>query len=147
VAFADGAGFHRIARIFSPGEWQGVIVASGALAAFALLLYLWQAYRRRSMLVRRTAGTLVVLATLAAIIALVSLDLYGPLAQADAVILWQPAVLRSIPTEADTTQKTETIPIGTIAIANKTFLGWVRLAFPNQQTGWVRKDDVVWLYR
>jgi hypothetical protein len=30
---------------------------------------------------------------------------------------------------------------------DRTFLGWARLAFPNGQTGWVRQEDIVWLYR
>jgi hypothetical protein len=68
-------------------------------------------------------------------------------AQAESVIVARPATLRSIPTEADTTQKTSPLAAGSIALADKTFLGWTRLAFENGQTGWVRKDDIVPLWK
>jgi len=59
------------------------------------------------------------------------------------VIAWRAGTLRSIPTEADTTQKTIALPAGSVAVQDKTFLGWVRLDFENGQTGWVRKEDVI----
>ena len=36
---------------------------------------------------------------------------------------------------------------GSVAIVDNTYLGWVRLSFENGQTGWVRKEDVVWFWR
>ena len=71
---------------------------------------------------------------------------YGETADARAVIAWHGGILRSIPTEADTTQKTATLAPGSIAVIDQTFLGWVRLSFANGQTGWVRQDDVVNLW-
>jgi hypothetical protein len=54
--------------------------------------------------------------------------------------------LRSIPTEADTTQKSTTLAAGSVAVVDKTFISWVHLAFDNGQTGWVRQDDTVGLW-
>ena len=79
--------------------------------------------------------------------AVTSLHFYGDTADARAAIAWHQVLLRSIPTEADTQQKTSSLPAGSLAVVDKTFLGWVRLAFPNGQTGWVRQEDIVWLYR
>ena len=78
---------------------------------------------------------------------LVSLHLYGATTDPRAAIAWHQVLLRSIPTEADTQQKTASLPAGSLGIVDREFLGWVRLAFANGQTGWVRHQDIVWLYR
>jgi hypothetical protein len=56
-------------------------------------------------------------------------------------------VLRSIPTEADTTQKTSPLSAGSVAVVEKTFLGWSKLNFAAGQSGWVRTADLIKLYR
>ena len=71
---------------------------------------------------------------------------YGVAANANAVVVWHAATLRSIPTDADTTQKTTPLNPGSVAVANKTFLTWTRLAFDNGQTGWVPTADLVPLW-
>ena len=85
-------------------------------------------------------------ATLLGLAALASLHAYGETADRRAVIAWRAGTLRSIPTEADTTQKTTVLPPGSLAIVDKTFLGWDHLRFENGQTGWVRKEDVIALW-
>ena len=72
---------------------------------------------------------------------------YGPAAHPAAAIVARATVLRSIPTEADTTQKTTPLTAGGLARLEGSFLGWRRLAFPNGQTGWVRREDVVPVWR
>jgi hypothetical protein len=78
-----------------------------------------------------------------------SLRVYSPLNDARAVIIWHDTTLRSIPTEADTAQKTTPLPAGTVAIINHTFVpgAWARLSFPNGQTGWLRSEDLVKLWQ
>ncbi len=85
-------------------------------------------------------------AILAAGAGTLTLTTYGPLAHPGAVLVWQPTTLRSIPTEADT-QKATALSAGSLALADRTFLGWTRLEFPGGQTGWVRSGDLVRLYR
>ncbi len=75
----------------------------------------------------------------------VALHFYGPLAQPNAVLVWQATELRSIPTEAGE-QKTEPLAAGTIALAIKPFFGWEQLSFPNGQTGWIRREHLQPLY-
>ena len=72
---------------------------------------------------------------------------YGMAGDARAVLVARPGVLRSIPTEADTSQKTLPMVAGTMAIAERTFLGWTLVAFDNGQTGWVRKQEIVPLWK
>jgi hypothetical protein len=61
-------------------------------------------------------------------------------------VVWRTGILRSIPTEADVSQKTTPLPAGSTAIADKAFLGWLRLAFPNGETGWIPKGEAVFLW-
>ena len=63
------------------------------------------------------------------------------------MIVWRPGTLRSIPTEADTTQKTSALPAGSVAVTGRTFGSWTQLTFDNGQTGWVRKEELVPLWR
>ncbi|MEI6862619.1 MAG: hypothetical protein WCL04_10260, partial [Verrucomicrobiota bacterium] len=77
-----------------------------------------------------------------------SLRLYGPFANPHAVLVWQATKLRSIPTDVETAQKTTPLSPGLVAVVDSSFLGgrWLRLAFPNGQTGWVRQEMLVSLW-
>jgi hypothetical protein len=55
--------------------------------------------------------------------------------------------LWSIPTEADATQKMSPLSIGSIAVADRTFLGWTHLTFAGGQSGWAHTEDLIRLYR
>jgi asparagine N-glycosylation enzyme membrane subunit Stt3 len=146
--FALASGPHLLARLASPAEWQWLVVAAGFLLACALLLLLVRAYRTvSSAWMHPAAVAVIVLACLLLLGGLVSLHLYGATTDPRAAIAWHQVLLRSIPTEADTQQKTASLPAGSLGIVDREFLGWVRLAFANGQTGWVRHQDIVWLYR
>lgn len=133
-----------LARQGSPLRWQALLVAASWLAAAALAAALCAAYkkRRRPWLVLPALGFAVLLAAAS----LWSLHTYGVLKDTRAVMVVKPATLRSIPTELETPQKTTTLPIGAIAIADRTFLGWQRLVFGDGQTGWTRTDTIVPLW-
>ncbi len=138
----------RLAVHASPAQWQCLAGVGALLAALAPALLLCRAYGARGRWVGPLAWTALVAGLLLAGGAALSLRRYGPLADARAVVVWRAGVLRSIPTEADTTQKTTPLPAGLVAVADKTFLEgrWVRLAFPNGQTGWVRQEELVGLW-
>ncbi len=138
-----------LARVASPAVWQLILAGSAGLAAVALGLLLAFSYRSDGprpgwRIAARAALVLAVLLGLAAWVGWLS---YGAAADGRAVIVWQNGLLRSIPTEADTTQKTVPLSAGTLALVDKPFLGWVRLSFDNGQTGWVRQEDVIGLWR
>jgi hypothetical protein len=86
-------------------------------------------------------------AVLAGAASLVAYRAYGIAADTRAVVVWRAGTLRSIPTEADISQKTTAISAGSTAVADKAFLTWIRLAFPNGQTGWVQRSEAVYLWR
>jgi len=149
VELARGHGRFGLARLASPGEWQLALVAAALLIALALVLLLLKGYRRSGNWAQPTALTGILVAILLAAAATLSLRTYGQLAQPGAVFVWRPSLLRSIPTEADTSQKTSPLSAGSLAVADRTFpIGtWIHLVFPGGQTGWVRSEDVIRLYR
>ncbi|MFZ5496709.1 MAG: BatD family protein [Verrucomicrobiota bacterium] len=147
VELSRGEGRFKLARLASPGEWQLILVGSALLLAVALILLLLQGYRRIGGWGKPTALTASLLAVALAGAATFSLHTYGQLAHPGAVFVWRASVLRSIPTEADTSQKTSPLSAGSIAVVEKTFLGWTKLTFAGGQSGWVRTEDLIGLYR
>jgi tetratricopeptide (TPR) repeat protein len=146
--FAIASGPHLLARLASPAEWQWLLVGAGLVFAAGLLILLLRAYRSVSgEWVRPTAVGAVAVALVLALSAVISLHFYGETVDSRAAIAWHQVLLRSIPTEADTQQKTSSLPAGSLGVVDREFLGWVRLVFDNGQTGWVRQQDIVWLYR
>ncbi len=147
AAFITPSTYHSMARVLSPAEWQRVLVGCAWTAAVALFCFLFAAYQRTARAARFLGWTLLAVALVGAVSGGIGVGAYGNAADARAVILWKPSVLRSIPTEVDTVQKTSPLAAGTIAVADKTFLGWRRLAFENGQTGWVRQEELVPLWK
>lgn len=133
----------QLASLSSPARWQAALISSAWISALAIALGLQGAYvrRRRKFIV----GGLLAFALLLAAASGISLRTYGPLADARAVVVITPSTLRSIPTDLDT-QKSSPLSLGTVAVAEKTFLGWTRLSFPNGQTGWARTETLVNLW-
>ncbi|MES2691926.1 MAG: BatD family protein [Verrucomicrobiota bacterium] len=149
AAFINPGPRQSLARLASPAQWQRILIASAFLAALAIGLLLASAYSRRRSALALIAGGLLIVTLAAGASGIISLVTYGLAANPNAVIIARGGTLRSIPTEADTAQKTTPLAPGSLALADKTFLDgrWIRLAFENGQTGWVRKDDIVQLWR
>lgn len=147
VELSRGEGRYQIARLASPGEWQLLLLVAALLLAAALILLLLQGYRRIRGWGKPTALGASLLAVVLAGAATFSLHTYGQLASPDAVFVWRATTLRSIPTDADTAQKTSALSAGSIAVVEKTFLGWTKLNFPGGQSGWVRQEDLIGLYK
>lgn len=122
-------------------------MGAALLFAAALIVLLLQGYGRIGTWGKPVALTTSLLAMLLAAAATFSLHTYGALADPEVALVWKPSVLRSIPTEADTTQKTSPLSAGSIAVVEKTFLGWSKLNFAAGQSGWVRTENLIRLYR
>jgi tetratricopeptide (TPR) repeat protein len=145
----------------APATWQCAALLAALLAAAALALLLWRAYATAPLASPQArvlhhisarwpaplAWAVLISALLLGGAAASSLRLYGPLADARAVLVWQGGVLRSIPTEADAEQKTVPLSPGLVALdEGQPFLSWRHLSFPNGQTGWVRQETLVRLW-
>ena len=148
VSFLPPGPLQSLARLASPATWQFLLLAASLLVTAALAAFILGAYRRPSRLRLISALIALALGFLTAAASASSLYAYDTTAHADAVLAWRAGTLRSIPTEADNTQKTTTLPPGSLALADpNTFLGWTRLTFANGQTGWVRTEEVIPLWR
>lgn len=147
AAFIAPGPAHQFALLMAPAQWQLVLMLGCLSSAIAIGGLLAVAYFRLS---RRTAilsWSCLWFSFGAGLLGLVSWFTYGPAADADAAIVWRAGILRSIPTEADTAQKTTPLAAGSLARIGKTFLGWRQLTFEAGQTGWVRAEDVVPIWR
>ena len=147
--FASSHPPHVLARQFSAPQWQVIAILAMLLAAIGGAFLLLRGYGNRARWLKVTAVVFLSLASLVAAAAAFSLRVYSPVNDARSAIVWHTTTLRSIPTEADTTQKTTPLSAGTVTVIDRTFLTerWVHLAFSNGQTGWVRQEDLVPLWR
>lgn len=136
-----------LARMASPAVWELILVGASVLVALALGWLLWTAYHHRPRWTKALAGTMLVLGVLLAAAAFTGRATYGPAACPQAALVWRGTTLHSIPTEAETNQKTTALPAGSLGVIDRSFLGWVRLAFDNGQTGWVRQGELVLLWK
>lgn len=141
----DGSLAAQAAVQLSPAEWQRVSIMGAWTIAFALGLFLLHGYRNVRWL-RPTAAALSTLGLVAAAAGVTGALRYADLGSADAAITWRPTTLRSVPTEAATTQKATPLAAGSVARVTKPFLGWRRLEFTNGQTGWVQASDLIPLW-
>jgi len=137
-----------LARLESPGAWQRTGILCAGLLAASLALVLLSSYQvaRRSW-AAPTAAVLFALSVIGGTASLVGYRAYGIMADTRAVVVWRTGILRSIPTEADVSQKTTALAAGSTALADRSFLRWIRLSFPNGQTGWVRDNEALFLWR
>ena len=137
----------ELAGLASPAEWERVLIVGTSLIALALFLWLLVAYGHLPRGTRWAAWTGLSLGLLLVALSGISRSAYGIAAQPGAALVWRGGTLYSIPTEAETAQQTTPLPAGTMGVMDKTFLGWSRLTFPNGQTGWVRQDEIMLLWR
>jgi len=147
AAFVPPGPKQSVGRLAPPGAWQLALVIAAALAAAALGALLACGYRRAFGPAGWIAASGLGAAVLLAAVATVGFDAYGVTANRHAVLVWRAGTLRSIPTEADITQKTSPLAAGSLALSGKTLLGWVQLTFENGQTGWVRREELIPLWR
>lgn len=147
AAFLRPGATPSLAALTSPGNWQRLIVAAAIAAAVALGLMLFNAYGRRSPVLFWSGFAGFILCSIFALVGIFGVVAYGNAADTRAVIAVRSGSLRSIPTEADTAQKTSPLNAGTLAIVDHTFLGWSHLTFENGQTGWARKEELVGLWK
>ena len=144
LAGFDSPGILRtLAREASPTAWEFRLVGSAWLLAAALVLLLLRAYGHGAAPFKWIAAAIGAAALALATVSMNGIFAFGAAGRPEAAIVARATTLRSIPTEADTAQKTTPLAAGGLALIERSFLGWHRLAFEGGQTGWVRKEDVV----
>lgn len=121
AAFLTPGPLEALGGLMSPAMWQRTMIAASWIGAVVLGAWLLNGYgpRRHALNVACIVGAVLAVGGVGA--AAAGVQSYGLAANADAVIVTRSTVLRSIPTEADTTQKTTPVAPGAMAIADKTF--------------------------
>ena len=145
--FIAPSSFHKLVLLTSPARWQLALIVSCVIAAGAVGGLLAGAYLRSSRRALALAWSVLALGICTAITSLGCWLNYGPATDARAAIIWRVGTLRSIPTEADTAQKTTPLAAGSVAQIDQSFLGWRHLRFAAGQSGWVRTEDLVPIWR
>ncbi len=138
------------ARFLPARAWQTVALVSAtallALAPAAYLLALYLPSRSRGD-ARRVGHSTLLAATLALGASLLALHAHGAAASPGAVLVWRAATLRAVPTDVGDQKVTAELPAGTLARVDKEFLGWRRVVLPDGNSGWVRAEPLVSLWR
>lgn len=147
AAFLNPDPLRSLAIRASVATWQRLLLLAIALLSLSLILLLAASYFRPRRGLKISGLLLLVVALLGTTVCAFNLYAYGPLAESDTVVVWRSGTLFSVPTEADTGQKTTPLAAGSLAHVDKPFLGWRRLVFANGQTGWVRADELVPLWQ
>jgi tetratricopeptide (TPR) repeat protein len=136
----------KLAREASPGEWQLLFIGGALLGALSLALVVAAPYGLRFAGQNWVAWSGGVLSIALMAGALFSLQIWGTAANSRAVLTYQAGELRSIPTDLEGDQEVTPLSAGSLAVVQKSFLGWRQLRFPNGQTGWVRVEELVPLW-
>ncbi|HVU33180.1 MAG TPA: BatD family protein [Opitutaceae bacterium] len=147
LPFLRDGPLYALASLTSPAGWQRILLIAACILAGGLAWVLWNAYRKRSRGLFIAAAAVCLVGLMAGLAAIASYSAYGETADERAVVVSRGGTLRSVPTEADATQKTTPLAAGSVAIVGKTFLHWKQLVFENGQTGWVRDEDVTPLWK
>lgn len=147
AAFLNPGPREILALRASPAVWERRLIAAAVLVAVALGWLLLTAYAPQPRWTRFIACTLLGCGLALGAAAWSGRGAYGIAAHPQAAVVWRNTTLHSIPTEADTSQQTTALPAGSVAIMDRTFLGWKRLVFSNGQTGWVRQEALVPLWQ
>jgi hypothetical protein len=134
-------------RQASPAHWQLLSLGGAALLLVSMVLLLLGGYGWKIPAIRPVCNTLLIVALLSITAGLVGHHLYGTAADENAAIVARNCTLYSLPTEAETAQKTTSLPAGSVVVIDKSFLSWRHLRFPDGQGGWARSDDLVMFWK
>ena len=145
--FTDPAWQDEFAQLASPPEWQYLLLSGLLLGVLSLALVLGHAYGLKLRPWKLFAWLGGGVSVITMVVSAFGLQVFGLTANIDAVLTWRATELRSIPTDLNSEQQTSALAPGSLARVEKTFLGWRQLSFPNGQTGWVRQEELVPLWR
>ncbi len=136
-----------LAKLASPAGWESFIVVCTIGIAIALIALLLVGYHLAPRWIKWIALLIIIIDATLIGISIAGRSAYGIAANPQVALAWKDSTLYSIPTEADTTQQTTALSAGSMGTMDNTFLGWTRLTFPNGQTGWIRQDDLVTIWK
>lgn len=132
-----------LTRLNTIRTWQLLLSLGATLLVVGLVLRLLKAYGMRLPLHLPLSVLFLCSGLLVLGVSFTAVHQFGLTKEDNAAIVWQNSTLRSIPTEADATQKTAALPTGTLGLVDKSYFGWKHLQLENGEGGWVRSEDLV----
>ncbi len=136
----------RIAALSSPATWRLIVMTLVALSAVGGMLLVFVRYGRAKKQLQRLALALFLGAAVAAISAYALLNVYGVLIERDAVLVWRSTPLRPLPVDTLPNTVRDGWAAGTAGRADRHFLDWWRVRCADGRIGWIREEDLVWVW-
>jgi hypothetical protein len=136
---------NSIASAASPSAWRWILVAMEYAGAAAAVLVLLARYGRAPKRSGFIGVALLGGAASGVLTASLALHVYGVLAEADAVLIWRPTVLRAVPVESppDVPPRPLALTAGTAGRVDRHFLDWRRVTLGDGRAGWLRQSDLM----
>jgi hypothetical protein len=137
-----------IASAASPSVWRWVLLAAENIAAVAAVLFLLAGYGHARKCSARRAAALFAGAAISVLAASMALQVYGILAEPDAVLIWHTSALRTEPVESppDRAPRPAALTAGTVGRVDRRFLDWRRVTLADGRAGWLRQGDLLWIW-
>lgn len=135
-----------VATLATSAAWRTMGIAMAVLLCVGIGSYLLNRYRFAPAPARRVGIGLALAATAGLALAVPCALTYGLAAEPNAVLVTRAASLRSVPVESITLEQRPPLRSGVLALADKRFLGWLHLRLSDGRTGWLREEQIVWVW-
>ena len=141
-----GDGLMAYVSLWTPAQWESLVYFAMIVAGIAFSVWVAFAYTSNFRRIR-FALAITGLASVASAFAFeYARSQYGFMANPSALVVISEDRLKSVPTDLDVEQIETPLPAGSICIASKSFLGWVKVILPNGEEGWSRKENFALVY-
>lgn len=141
-----GDGLMAFIALRTPAQWERAAYLAMRVAAIALCAWVAFAYFPRLKRLQFACLLLGLLSIASVFGADWARREYGLLANPNALIATVENSLKSVPTDLEVEQIESPLPEGSLCIARKRFLGWLKVELPNGELGWARQETFAPLY-
>ena len=136
----------RAIALASPAAWRWMGLAFGWLAAAGAAALIYDRFHRTLPHLRTAGAGLIAVAALGGAAAMGALWAYGPLSAKDAVLVWSAGPLRPLPVDTPAEAAPVQLAAGAVGRVERTFLGWRQVRLGDGRTGWLRREDLLWVW-
>lgn len=139
-------GWARAAAVVSPAAWRWLALGFAWGGAGGLALVLVARFRPDLQGLRTLGFALAAVSALGGITAASALTSYGALASPRAALVWKAGPLRPLPVDTPAEKAPVQLAAGAAGRIDGEFLGWRRLRLQDGRAGWVRRENLVWIW-
>ncbi len=141
-----GDGYMAYIALRSPAQWEQLAYLAMRIAGAAFCVWVGLAYFPRLKRLQFAALLVGVVSVASVFGADWARREYGLLANPQTLVATTEDRLKSIPTDLEVEQIESPLPEGSICLARKRFLGWIKVELPNGELGWARQERFASLY-